>query len=213
MIAIVNPLSKVPLFVEASARQAGPARRRLAVYVVGVAFLVLLVALLAGRGFLNLFSVDLAAFRVGGGIVILMVGLRMIWGSAVEISTDGDEGDDPATQAQTRFRKVVVPMAMPIVAGPGSITTAIVYSARAETTLDYVGLAAVLTIVMVLVLAVFLASQWVQDVVGDTSLEIVTRMFGLILVGIAVQFIAEGLGELFPAWITPESVLEDDASN
>ena len=212
IIAIVNPLSKVPLFVDASAGQARPARRRLALYVVGVAFLVLLLALLAGRLFLNLFSVDLAAFRVGGGIVILLVGVKMIWGSAIDISTDGDEGDEPSVQAQARFREIVVPMAIPIVAGPGSISTVIVYSARAGTTLEYVGLAVVLVVVMLLVLAIFLASRQVQRAVGETSLEIVTRIFGLILAGIAVQFIAEGLGELFPVLVTPDSVLEDNGS-
>ena len=88
-------------------------------------------------------------------------------------------------------------MAMPIVAGPGSISTVIVYSARAGTTLDYMGLAVVLALVMLLVLGIFLASRRVQRAVGETNLEIVTRIFGLVLAGIAIQFIAEGLGDLF----------------
>lgn len=210
MIAIVNPLSKVPLYVQASAGQRGPADRRLAAYVTGVAFLVLLLALVAGKPFLNLFGVDLAAFRVGGGIVILMVGLSMIRGSAVEFAVEEDEDLDPIQQARSRFRKVVVPMAMPIIAGPGSISTAIVYSARAESPLDYAAMGVVLAAVMLVVLATLLLSRRVQRLVGATTLEIVTRFLGLILAGIAVQFIAEGLGEIFPAWVTPESVLEDD---
>ena len=210
MLAIVNPLSKVPLYVQASTGQVGPARHRLAVYVTGVAYAVLLLALVGGQPFLNLFGVDLAAFRVGGGIVILMVGLSMIRGSAVEFTTgDEDELDNPVLQAKVRFKKVVVPMAMPIIAGPGSISTAIVYSARADGLLEYVAMGVVLAAVMLIVLATLLASRRVQRTVGDTTLTIVTRFLGLILAGIAVQFIAEGLADLFPAWVTPDSVLQD----
>lgn len=209
MIAIVNPLSKVPLYVQASADQLPSSRRRLAVYVSGVSFLVLLFALLAGQPFLNLFSVDLAAFRVGGGIVILLVAIGMIRGTAVEI-TPSDEGDaeDPGPQARARFRQVVVPIAMPIIAGPGSIGTAIVYSARASTTWEYVVMSLVLLGVMIVVLATLLASRRLERAVGTTTLEIVTRFLGLVLAGIAVQFVAEGLAELFPAWVTPDSVLQ-----
>lgn len=210
MIAIVNPLSKVPLYLEASANQVGPARQRMALYVTGVAFLVLLLALLAGRPFLNMFSVDLAAFRVGGGIVILMVGLSMIQGNAVQFSVEEDEGDDAIQQAKSRFRKIVVPMAMPIIAGPGSISTAIVYSARAENPLDYAAMGAVLAVVMLVVLATLLLSRRVERMMGATTLKIVTRFLGLLLAGIAVQFMVEGLGEIFPGWVTPESVLMDD---
>ena len=210
MLAIVNPLSKVPLYVEASIGQVGPARRRLALYVTGVAFAVLLLALWGGRPFLNLFSVDLAAFRVGGGIVILTVGLSMIRGTAIEFATaDEDEHDSPALQAKVRFKKVVVPMAMPIIAGPGSISTTIVYSARTDGLLNYVAMSVVLAGVMLIVLATLLASRRIQSTVGDTTLRIVTRFLGLILAGIAVQFIAEGIADLFPVLVTPESVLED----
>lgn len=213
MVAIVNPLSKVPLYVEASSDQGGPARHRLAVYVTVVAFLVLLLALLAGRPLLNLFSVDLAAFRVGGGIVILLVGLGMIRGQAVEITPEGEVQDgetDPTIQAQIRFRKVVVPLAMPIIAGPGSISTAIVYSARTDSWQDYLGMALVLSAVMVVVLLTLLSSRRVEQVVGRTSMNIVTRFLGLLLAGIAVQFIVEGLAEIFPAWVAGESVLDGE---
>lgn len=211
MIAIVNPLSKVPLYVRASTGQVGAARHRLAAYVTAVSFAVLLLALLGGRPFLNLFGVDLAAFRVGGGIVILSVGLAMIRGTAIEFSKEDEDPEaTPRMQAKSRFRKVVVPLSMPIIAGPGSISTAIVYSARADGPFDFVAMAVVLTGVMIVVFATLLASRRVQAAVGDTSLEIVTRFLGLILAGIAVQFIVEGLGEIFPAWVTPASVLHDD---
>lgn len=210
MIAIVNPLSKVPLYIEASEDQVRAARWRLAVYVTGVALAVLLLALIGGRPFLDLFSVDLAAFRVGGGIVILMVGLSMVQGNAVQFDAEGEDASNPILQAKSRFRKVVVPLAMPILAGPGSISTAIVYSARAETTLDYLAMAAVLVGVMLVVLVTLLVSRRIEQITGATTLRIVTRFLGLIIAGIAVQFMVEGLAEIFPAWTTPASVLQGD---
>lgn len=210
MVAIVNPLSKVPLYVDASADQPGAARHRLAGYVTGVAFLVLLLALLAGRPMLNLFSVDLAAFRVGGGIVILLVGLSMIRGRAVEFTPEPEDEvqDDPAAQAEIRFRKVVVPLAIPIIAGPGSISTAIVYSARTDSWQDYLGMGLVLAGVMFVVLLTLVSSRRVERAVGNTVMQIVSRFLGLILAGIAVQFMVEGLAEIFPAWSAGGSVLD-----
>lgn len=213
MIAIVNPLSKVPLYVEASADQVGSARQRLALYVTGVAFVVLLMALWAGQPFLNLFGVDLASFRVGGGIVMLVVGLSMIRGDAVRFEAGEDEGDEPIQQAKSRFRKVVVPLAMPIIAGPGSISTAIMYSARVEGTLGFVALSGVLAAVMAAVLTTLLVARRLERLAGATTLKIVTRFLGLIIAGIAVQFMVEGLGEIFPAWLTQSSPISDPAGS
>lgn len=212
MIAIVNPIGKVPLYVQASAGQPPRARRLLAVLVTLTAFAILLGALLGGQPFLDLFGVDLASFRVGGGIVILIVGLGMIRGSAIEVDAGEEEDAEEAPHrlARARFRKVVVPLGMPILAGPGAISTVIVYAARADGPADLLVMSAVLAVVMTLVLGTLLASRAVQRLLGTTALEIVTRFFGLMLAGIAVQLMVEGLGEIFPAWVTPESVLRGD---
>lgn len=209
MVAIVNPLGKVPLYVQASAGQMRQARWLLALLVTVTAFAILLLSLLAGKSFLGLFGVDLASFRVGGGIVILLTGLSMMRGSAVDVSAEEEAEDSARRQARSRFRKVVVPLAMPILAGPGSISTAIVYSARTDGLLDYLWLSGVLVVVMLVVLGTLLLSRRVQRLFGDTALDILTRVFGLILAGIAVQLMVEGLGEIFPAWLTPASVLRE----
>lgn len=213
MIAIVNPLGKIPLWVEASGDQDRQVRWRLALLVTVTALIILLVFLLGGQSFLNLFGIDLASFRIGGGIIILLVGLDMLKGTAIQIKDEDEDTHEDASKfrvAQSRFRQIVVPMAMPFMAGPGSISTVVVYSARAEGLLEYVGLSAVLGIVMLILFLILLSSNRIQSITGATALNIQTRVFGLILAGIAVQLIAEGLGAIFPTWVTEDSSIYEE---
>lgn len=213
MLAIINPLGKIPLWVQASTDQDRHVRWRLALLVIVTALIILLVFLLGGQFFLNLFGIDLASFRIGGGIIILMVGLEMLKGTAIQIKDDTqDTSEDLSTfrRAQSRFRQVAVPLAMPLMAGPGSISTVVVYSARADSMTAYLGLSAALGAVMLILFLILLSGNRVQRLTGATVLNIQTRVFGLILAGIAVQLIVEGLGSIFPAWITEDSTIYDE---
>ncbi len=211
MLAITNPLSKIPLWVEGSRGEDRHVRWRLALLVTGTAFLILLVFLVGGRWLLDLFGIDLASFRVGGGIIILLVALDMLRGKAVQLDTDEEEDEDSKlATARSRFRKVAVPLSMPIIAGPGSISTVVVYSSSASGWLEYAGLGGALTVVLGLVFLVLLSGRWVEKRVGRTTLDIQTRVFGMILAGIAVQLIVEGLGEIFPAWLAEGGAVSDD---
>ena len=124
MLAITNPVGKVPLWVRVSGDDSEGVRWRLALMVTTTARLILLGALLLGTRVLNLFGIDLASFQIGGGVVILLVGIKMINGTATDFDFDErDDSEDDLQRAKSRFRKVVVPMSMPILAGPGSIST------------------------------------------------------------------------------------------
>lgn len=101
-------------------------------------------------------------------------------------------------------------MSIPLIAGPGAISTAIIYSTKTTNWTTNALLSGVLLVVMGSVLAVLLVGHKVRRWVGDIGLDIVTRLFGLILAGIAAQLIIEGLGEAFPAWLEPGSPIQDD---
>ena len=214
MLAIVNPIGKIPVWVRCSDGEDESARRWLAFLVTATSGGVLVGSLWGGSLVLRLFSVDLASLRVGGGIVILITGLAMLQGRATDVDPDTDDGDGNALQrAQTRFRSIVVPMAVPIIAGPGSITTAIVYSSRATTAADVAALTGILLGITGVIYVALMSAPYVRRVVGDTGLTIVTRLFGLLLVVIAVQLMATGLGELFPQWLEDTSPISDDVRN
>ena len=211
LIAILNPLGKIPLWVEASADCDAPVRRRLAAFVTATATLLLLAFLFFGRQILDFLGLDLPSFRVGGGIVILLIGLDMLRGQAIDIDrSETSDGDDAYERAKARFRDIVVPIAMPILAGPGSITTVLLFGYRAENWTDRLLLAAVLVALMSLVLALLMLGDRIEAAVGTLVLRVQTRIWGLLLTAIAVQLIVVGLGESFPAWLEPNSPIVDD---
>lgn len=211
MVAILNPLGKIPVWVEASAGCDAPVRRRLAAFVTGTATLLLLVFLFFGREILSFLGLDLPSFRVGGGIIILLIGLDMLRGEAVDVDRSGNEdGQDAYDRAKARFRDVVVPVAVPILAGPGSITTVLLFGYRAHDWPERLLLAAVLVGLLSLVLVLLLLGKRIQAAVGDLVLRVQTRIWGLLLTAIAVQLIVVGLGESFPAWLEPNSPIVDD---
>lgn len=211
MIAILNPLGKVPIWVEASEGCNAAVRSRLALLVTGTATLLLLLFLFFGQSILDFLGIDVPSFRVGGGIIILLIGLDMLRGQAVNIdSGNRAKGKDALDRAKARFRDIVVPVAVPILAGPGSITTALLFGIRAEEWQDRLLLGGVLLVLMALVLALLLAGHKIQEVLGDLVLSVQTRIWGLLLTAIAAQLILVGLGEAFPSWIDASSPIAND---
>jgi multiple antibiotic resistance protein len=211
LLAITNPLSKIPLWLAGSEGEDRQAEWRLALLVTATATAILLVFLLGGRWFLELFGIDLPSFRIGGGIVILLVAIDMIHGRAIRFERgEEDDDDDKMVAARSRFKQVAVPLAMPMMAGPGSISTVVMYASRVDSLGGYASLAGALGVVMLLMFLMLLSGRRVERWVGKSTLDIQTRVFGLILTGIAVQFIVEGLGEIFPAWLTEASAILDE---
>lgn len=204
MMAIANPIEKVPLWLEAVGEEDRPVQIRLAALIVLTAALVLLAVLWLGRPALQMFGTDLAAFRIGGGVVIFIFGLRMLDGKPggdLDCAKEAN-GESPSQRAKSRFRCVVVPLATPVIAGPGAISTAIVYSSKAEGLLDYLAMSAVIGLVLSTIFISMLLGRRIQRILGEVGLEIITRLLGLLLCGIAAQLVVQGLGEVFPALVT-----------
>lgn len=213
MVAILNPLGKIPIWVEASEGCDTPVRVRLALMVTGTATGLLLLFLFFGQSILDFLGLDVPSFRVGGGIIILLIGIDMLRGSAVNIDSNARaSGEDALDKAKARFRDIVVPVAIPILAGPGSITTVLLFGIRANDWTDRLLLGGLLTGVMALVLVLLLAGPRIQALLGSLALSVQTRIWGLLLTAIAAQMILVGLGESFPAWLEPGSPLIDDVS-
>lgn len=202
MIAIVNPLGKVPIWVEAAEGCDDATRRRLAALITATAFGLLVLFLFFGEAILSFLGIDLPAFRVGGGIIILLLGIDMLRGQAVDLGDPDDaEGGDAFDRAKSRYREIVIPMAVPILAGPGSITTAILFGGDIDDWPTRLGLAGVLAGVMIAVFAILLAGRRIQQTLGDLVLTVQTRIWGLLLTAIAAQLILVGLGQTYPAWL------------
>ncbi|HKK11103.1 MAG TPA: MarC family protein, partial [Bacteroidales bacterium] len=165
--------------------------------------------LVAGKYILDFFSIDLIVFKVAGGVLLMTTGIKMIEGSNVKMPEKDDIDATPFQLAKLRFRKIIVPMGIPILVGPGSITTVFLFGVGVESWVDYGALAVILVICLVALFILFTSSFWIEGKVDPIVFTAITRLFGIIVTAIAFQFILEGLGELFPTWVNSSSPIID----
>jgi multiple antibiotic resistance protein len=195
LLAIVNPLGAVPIFISLTGGYTAAARRRSAAIAAGAMTLILLFAVLAGEAVLGFFGITIASFRVGGGILVLLIAISMLHAK----TSAAKQTEDEAAESVERDSIAVVPLAIPLLAGPGAISTVIVYAHRGAALDSFLALAAAVATLGVAVFAALLAAPFISERVGRTGINIGTRIMGLILAAIAVEFIAGGLRALFPA--------------
>lgn len=212
MLAIINPIGIFPIWSELTNDSGGNVRKRIAFLMVTTSFAILVVFLVSGKYLLQFFSIDLPVFKVAGGILLLHTGISMVKGSATRLQNREEEGPSAYSLAKQRFKKIIVPLAIPALAGPGSITTVILFGTRAESVINFLMLSAVILTSFLILLVVFINATFFEKKVDNIVFSIFTRIFGIIVTAIAIQFMVEGLGEVFPNWMEGASVLEDPNS-
>lgn len=201
LLAIVNPVEKIPLWVEASEGGSREFRWRLAGLIILSSAVILLIFLFLGRQLLIQLHIELASFKIGGGLILLQFGFSMLRGKAVKISEDDNNGsDDLKSSVLKRFREIFIPIGVPVIAGPGAITTVIIYGYQSDSLLTSVFLCLAVLGVLAALFLTLITGPAIQKITGDLSLNLVSRIFGMILIAIAVQFMVGGLKEVFPGW-------------
>lgn len=197
LLAIVNPIGVVPFFIHFT-RDFGPAQRRQTARIAAISVAVVIgVSALAGLKVLEIFGISLASFKVGGGLLLLMSAIQMLHAEPAESRPqDVAEG---ATRAQTGASIAVVPLTIPLLTGPAAISTVVIYAERTTSAwqlLILIGYGIVLGAATWLALS---AAGRIGKVLGQTGINVMTRLMGLILAAIAVEVMSHGLLELFPA--------------
>lgn len=211
MLAMVNPIGLVPIWYELTGDSTPKVRRKVALMVTATSFFILLVFLILGKYILGFFSIDIEVFKIAGGFLLMFTALSMIQGSATKLEEIQEEADTDLGLAKLRFEKVMVPLAIPMLAGPGSLTTVLLYSSSADSVSTYGGLSVVLFVCYFFLFLVFSFTYSFEKRVDDIVFVGFTRLFGLIVAAIAVQFMVEGLGEVFPNWMEGSSAVETTA--
>lgn len=199
MLAIVNPIAILPFWSQLTDDLNSQSRRKTALWVVGTSFLILLVFLFGGKYILNFFSISIPVFRIAGGIMLLFAGLAMIDGRGMHNEHKSNPDGNPKVAAKLRFREIVVPMAIPLLSGPGSITTVMLFGNKTLSVWDFIFFTLVLLLVMGTLLMVFVFSERIERKVDALVFNVMARLLGILVVAIAVQFIVKGIGESFPA--------------
>jgi multiple antibiotic resistance protein len=195
LLAIVNPIGGIPVFISATAGWAAPERARTARVAAVTVSSVLLAALFLGDRLLEFFGISIASFMVGGGILILSLAMSMLQARESPLRQTPEE----AQEVGDRQAVGVVPLGIPLLAGPGAISSVIIAAHRTHGSLfGHIQLVLPILFVSLLVWSVFLLSARIASRLGTTGINIATRLMGLILAAMAIEFIAKGLGDLFP---------------
>jgi MarC family membrane protein len=209
LFALLNPIGMLPVFISYTANERKEVQRLVALFVSLTVMALLLVFLLIGAPILQFFGVSLDSFRIAGGILLLIIGIGIVNGK----SSDNKEeivttaASNYLTQAKSIYSQIVIPMAMPLLVGPGVIANVILYSSEASSKIG-TGLAIELILMIVLVsflvFAILAAGKFLQKMIGNIGLNITQRIMGLFVAAIGVQFMVTGIINIFVSKIIPE---------
>ncbi len=201
IVAILNPIGNVPIFLEHVENDEPKVQRAVAVLMALSIFVMLTVFFIFGTHILSLFGITLPAFRLAGSVIILIVGLRMLQGKSkfdpAGIETASAQGGT-FTQARNRLSHILVPVAMPLFMGPGSITTVVLYAEKVKTFPMFVMMILVLLAATAVVGVCLVVSRSIFSLLGTNGTQIVIRFMGMILCAIAMQFMIDGVAQLLP---------------
>jgi multiple antibiotic resistance protein len=198
LLAIVNPIAIVPFFIHYTQGFGTAQRRRTVITASITAFLVIAASALLGLRILEFFGISLASFQVGGGMLLLISSMNMLNAQPAEAKSNTHELQDGAEKAAMGASIAVVPLTIPLLTGPATISTVVIYSQQAQTWTQLtalIGYGVVIGIATALCLAL---AYPISRALGKTGINVMTRLMGLILAALAVEVMALGLLKLFP---------------
>ena len=195
LFAILDPIGIIPIIILLSAGMTASQRNRTGRLASLAVFLILLAALLIGETLLAFFGISIHSLGLAGGILLMLMAFKMLNGNVHQLTpeTKGLSADD------SRSVLAIVPLSTPLLAGPGSISTVILNAHKATDVTHYLSMSLIIFFLSLSVWLTFLAAPWVERRMGTLGIDIFTRLMGLILAAIAVEFVAGGLRGLFPA--------------
>jgi multiple antibiotic resistance protein len=188
--AIMNPVANTPVFLGLTDGFDRQEIKAVALRAVALAFLLILLFCLAGKLIFHLFGISLAAFRITGGILVFWIGYQMLQGQQSSMHSPGDE--ESGGSKKDPLSIAVSPLALPIMAGPGTIATAMNYSAHGGLAKVSITIAA-FAVLCIMTYAFFVSAQKLVNYIGEGAIQVITRMMGLILAVIGVQMVIEGI--------------------
>lgn len=187
LFLIIDPIGLLPFYISLTSEHTKPERRGIALRSTGVSLLILAIFALAGDSILQGMGIGISAFRIAGGMLLFLIAVDMLFERrTVRRGNQADASDRPDPS--------VFPLATPMIAGPGAITAVILLAGQGDEPLLALAITAgALVMVMALVLVLFLVSGTIERLLGKVGTTVVTRLLGMLLAALAVQFVIDGL--------------------
>jgi len=195
LFAIVDPIGSIAIFLSLTHSQSDDQKRDTANLAIFSMVIILIVTLIIGEKFLWFFGISISSFQVGGGILIFLLAVSMLNARMPGFKRTEEE----AKEAEESSAVAVVPLAIPLMAGPGAISSVIITSHNSTGLADYAIHIATIILIGLFALFVFRSAVPIARKLGATGQNIITRIMGLLLAAISVEIIANGLKGLFPA--------------
>jgi multiple antibiotic resistance protein len=197
LVAIVDPIGATAIFLAFFGERPGIEQRRAARITATTVLVTAVVAFLAGERILTFFGISVAALKVTGGLIVASVGALMLRGALAASATTLSGSPEGATTRATAA-VAMVPLGVPIIGGAGTISSVIVFSHLATSWEQWASVIAVIVLTAVLLFLTLRSAERVHRFIGRTGLDLLSRLMGLILLAMGVQFVADGVDDLFP---------------
>jgi len=191
LFVIIDPIGLMPIFVSLTAGSNRQARRTIAVRAILVGFGVLILFGFFGEAVLGFAGISMPAFRMAGGILLFLTALDMLFERRTKRREDQANQPDISEDDPSVF-----PLATPLIAGPGAIASMILLTGQTETTLAFASVFGVLAVVLFIAFALFIMGGLLERALGPTGVNVITRILGMLLAALSVQFILDGLREV-----------------
>lgn len=195
LLAIVNPLAIVPFFIHYTQGFSSAQRKRTILTASFSAFTVIAICAILGLQILEFFGISLASFQVGGGLLLLTSALSMLNAQPAEAKVTQEEMDDAAA---ARTSVAVVPLTIPLLTGPAAMSTVVIYADQAKTFFQHAALVGYGLVIGLATAVCFAAAKPIARFLGQTGINVMTRLMGLILAALSVEVMTAGLSKLFP---------------
>jgi multiple antibiotic resistance protein len=193
LFATVSPIDISAIFAALTAEETAKERRRIARRAVAIATVVLLTFALVGDSLLTALGISMAALRTGGGIILLLIGIDMVFARSSGANSTTETED---AEALERRDVSVFPMALPLIAGPGSMGAIILMMAHAKGDVsEQIVVVSCILVIMLITLGCLLAATQLHRILGLTGVQVITRVMGVLLCALAVQFMFDGIAE------------------
>lgn len=194
LLVILDPFAALPIFLAFTKEYSIPERIRVGSVTASTVAMVLVISAVAGETLLRWMGTSLASFRVGGGIVLLLMSLALLRGQPDLVRGTPTE----SREAMSKSSVAVVPLAIPLLAGPGAISTVIIAMHRSNAEFHWLLVIGCILVASAILWVVLRVASRISNMLGTLGLNIINRLFGLILAAIAIEIMANGMKQLFP---------------
>ena len=194
LFALVNPVGIIPVFISMT-RYQGVAERNKTNLTANLAVAIILwTSLFLGDAILRVFGISIDSFRIAGGILVVTIAMSMISGKL------GEDKQNKQEKSETAIRESVgvVPLALPLMAGPGAISSTIVWRTRYHSWINLLGFTLAIAIFAFCCWLLFRAAPLMVRILGQTGINVITRIMGLLLMALGIEFVVTGMKSIFP---------------